>query len=160
MLKARTNMPKEFNQKELEDLISDFLKTRPVCVIATCSDSMPRASTVEFFPIGLSVYILTEGGREIENIKKNPQVSVAISDEFTDWESLRGVQITGGADIGTKGSAIFEEGLEAYRKRKGKKDASLPDFMNVIKIIPVQIEYIDTKLEKKGYPIRNILALK
>lgn len=153
-------MTKEFTQKGLEDLISGFLKTHPICVIATCSESMPRASTVEFFPLGLSVYILTEGGRKIENIKKNPQVSVAISDEFTDWKSLRGLQITGGAEIGTKGSAIFEEGLDAYRKRRGKKDASLPDFMNVIKIIPVQIEYIDTKLAKKGYPIRNILALK
>lgn len=152
-------MPKGFTQKELEDLITEFMKARATCVIATCSDTIPRASTVEFFPSGLAVYILTEGGRKLENIKKNPQVSIAISDAFTNWESLRGLQITGAAEIGTKGSDIFMEGLEAYRKRRGKQNASLPDFMNVIKVIPVQIEYIDTRLAKRGYPIRNILAL-
>ncbi|MEW6585712.1 MAG: pyridoxamine 5'-phosphate oxidase family protein [Nitrospirota bacterium] len=152
-------MAKEFTQKELEDLIIEFMKARATCVIATCSDSMPRASTVEFFPYGLTVYIITEGGRKVENIEKNPQVSVAISDAFTTWESLRGLQITGAAEIGTRGSEIFREGLEAYRKRRGRKDAVLPDFMNVIKVIPIQMEYIDTRLAKRGYPIRNILAL-
>jgi len=152
-------MIKEFTQKELEDLITEFMKARATCVMATCSDSMPRASTVEFFPSGLTIYILTEGGRKVENIKKNPQVSIAISDAFTNWESLRGLQITGAAEIGTKGSEIFQEGLTAYRKRRGKQDAALPDFMNVVKIMPIQMEYIDTRLAKRGYPIRNILSL-
>jgi len=152
-------MAKEFTQKELEDLITEFMKARATCVIATCSDTMPRASTVEFFPSGLTVYILTEGGRKLENIRKNPQVSIAVSDAFTNWESLRGLQITGAAEIGTKGSDIFKGGLEAYRKRRGKQDAALPDFMSVIKVVPIQIEYIDTRLAKRGYPIRNILSL-
>ena len=152
-------MTKEFTQKELEDLITEFMKARATCVIATCSDTMPRASTVEFFPSGLAVYILTEGGRKLENIRKNPQVSIAVSDAFTNWESLRGLQITGAAEIGTKGSDIFQEGLEAYRKRRSKQNATLPDFMSVIKVIPIQIEYIDTRLAKRGYPIRNILSL-
>jgi len=152
-------MSKEFTQKELEDLITEFMKARATCVIATCSDTMPRASTVEFFPSGLTVYILTEGGRKLENIRKNPQVSIAVSDAFTNWESLRGLQITGVAEIGTKGSDIFKEGLEAYRKKRGKQDAALPDFMSVIKVLPIQIEYIDTRLAKRGYPIRNILSL-
>lgn len=152
-------MAKEFTQKELEDLITEFMKARATCVIATCSDTMPRASTVEFFPSGLAIYILTEGGRKLENIRKNPQVSIAVSDAFTNWESLRGLQITGAAEIGTKGSDIFREGLEAYRKRRAKQNAALPDFMSVIKVIPVQIEYIDSRLAKRGYPIRNILSL-
>ncbi|MCG2721182.1 MAG: pyridoxamine 5'-phosphate oxidase family protein [Thermodesulfovibrionales bacterium] len=152
-------MSKEFTQKELENFVIEFMKARATCVIATCSDTMPRASTVEFFPSGLTVYILTEGGRKLENIRKNPQVSIAVSDAFTNWESLRGLQITGAAEIGTKGSDIFNGGLEAYRKRRGKQDAALPDFMSVIKVIPIQIEYIDTRLAKRGYPIRNILSL-
>ncbi|MFZ5906379.1 MAG: pyridoxamine 5'-phosphate oxidase family protein [Nitrospirota bacterium] len=152
-------MSREFTQKELEDLITEFMKARATCVIATCSETMPRASTVEFFPSGLTVYILTEGGRKLENIRRNPQVSLAISDAFTNWESLRGLQITGAAEIGTKDSEIFMEGLEAYRKRRGKQNAALPDFMNVIKVIPIQIEYIDTRLARRGYPIRNILSL-
>lgn len=151
-------MGKEITQKELEKVITEFLQKHSSCIIATCSDSMPRASTVEYFPQGLTVYILTEGGRKLENINKNPQVSIAISDSFTDWESLRGVQITGAAQIGTKGSDIFNEGLQAYKRRRGLRKASVPDFMKVVRIIPIQLEYIDSRLEKKGYQLKHTLT--
>jgi general stress protein 26 len=139
-------------------MIRDFLKTQATCVIATCSDSIPRASTVEFFPAGLTIYIMTEGGRKVENIKKNPRVSIALSAPFTGWESLKGLQISGTAEIGRKGSEIFKEGIKAYEKRKGLKKISMPDFMNVLKIIPSEIDYIDAELEKKGYQIRQTLS--
>jgi general stress protein 26 len=78
------DMKKEINRRNLENMISDFLKTQTTCVIATCSESIPRASTVEFFPVGLTIYILTEGGRKVENIKKNPRVSIALSAPLQD----------------------------------------------------------------------------
>ena len=153
-------MEKELDRRKLEHLISEFLKTQPTCVIATCSDSIPRASTVEYFPVGLNIYILTEGGKKVENIKKNPRVSIAVSVPFIGWENLRGLQITGAAEIGRKGSKIFNEGLEAYKNRRGLKKASLPDFINIIKVIPIEMDYIDTELQKKGYPARNMLSFK
>jgi general stress protein 26 len=139
-------------------MICDFLKTQATCVIATCSDSIPKASTVEFFPAGLTLYVITEGGGKVENIKKNPRVSIALSAPFTGWESLKGLQISGTAEIGRKGSEIFEEGINAYRKRKGLKKVLMPDFMNMVKIIPVEIDYIDTEFENKGYEIRQTIS--
>jgi hypothetical protein len=43
--------------------------------MATYSDSIPGGSTVEFFPIGATLYILTEGGQKIKNIEENPHIS-------------------------------------------------------------------------------------
>ena len=151
-------MKKKINRKKLENMICDFLKTQATCVIATCSDSIPRASTVEFFPAGLTLYVITEGGKKVENIKKNPRVSIAVSAPFTGWKGLKGLQISGTAEIGRKGSALFEEGIKAYKKRKGLKKLLMPDFMNIVKIIPVEIDYIDSELEKKGYEIRQTLS--
>jgi uncharacterized pyridoxamine 5'-phosphate oxidase family protein len=152
------DMKKEINRRNLEDMICEFLKTQTTCVIATCSDSIPRASTVEFFPAGLTVYIITEGGRKVENIKKNPLVSIAVSAPFTGWKSLKGLQISGTAQIGRKDSVIFKEGLEAYKKRKNLKTISMPDFMTVVKIIPIEIDYIDAELEKNGYDIKQKIS--
>ena len=70
-------------------MICDFLKTQATCVIATCSDSLPRASTVEFFPVGLTISIMTEGGRKVENIEKNPRVSIALSAPFMNYSPYR-----------------------------------------------------------------------
>lgn len=150
-------MGKEISREDLEHLIHDLLEGESVCVIATCHKNIPRASTVEFFPLGERLYILTEGGKKVENILENPQVCIAIHAPFIGWKSVRGVQITGTAEIAGKGSKEFQEGLEAYGKRRGLGHCTLPGSMIVIKVTPIRVEYVDTSLEKKGYKVRQTL---
>jgi hypothetical protein len=154
-------MEHELSRQHVEELIISLLEACPLCVIATCSDNIPRASTVEFFPMGTTLYILTEGGKKIENIKRNPHVSVAIHAEFTGWSDVKGLQITGTAEIGERGSSIFNEGVRAYKRRRGSQSPvlSLPDFMNVIKVKPAKLEYLDATLAGKGYEVRHTLLL-
>ncbi len=152
-------MRKELDRDELEWLIIEFLKTQPTCVIATCSDNIPRASPVEFFPSGLTLYIFTEGGKKLENIQKNPQVSVAVHAPFTGWETLKGVQITGIAEIGERGSTTYEKGIEAYMARRGIESVEMPESMNILKISPLKIEYLDTSLEGRGFHMKQTLFL-
>jgi len=97
---------KEFSKQELECLIVDLLKEQSLCVIATCSDNVPRASTVEYFQIAKPIYILTEGGVKIKNSFHNPNVSLAIHASFTGWQTVRGIQITGIAEIGRRSSSV------------------------------------------------------
>jgi general stress protein 26 len=150
-------MGKEISREDLEHLILDLLEGESVCVIATCHENIPRASTVEFFPLGTKLYILTEGGKKVENISENPRVCIAIHAPFSGWNSVRGVQITGTAEIAGKGSREFQEGLEAYCNRRGLGHCTLPASMTVIKVTPIRIEYVDTSLEKRGYNVRQIL---
>ncbi|MGE5893643.1 MAG: pyridoxamine 5'-phosphate oxidase family protein [bacterium] len=150
-------MEREFSQQELEHVIAEFMENHATCVLATCLDDVPRASTVEFFPDGLTIYILTEGGKKIENIRKNPHVALAVSGPYTGWESVRGLQITGNAEIGSKGSDIFHKGQEAYRRRRKQEHAVVPGSMQVIRIVPDTIEYLDTSLGQRGLPIRHVL---
>jgi hypothetical protein len=58
--------------------------------------------------------------------------------------------------IGSKGSTIFAEGEQAYARRRNQA-AKLPGFMNVIKITPEKIEYLDTTLRAKGYAVKHVL---
>jgi general stress protein 26 len=142
---------------ELESLISGFMKTQGMCVLATCDDAVPRASAVEFFPEGTTIYILTEGGRKVANIAKNNNVSAAIHTQFTGWDTIKGIQITGTAEIGRSGSKIFDEGVNAYKDRRGLKNVSIPDFMYILKITPKKIEYLDTTLKAKGLEAKHVL---
>jgi general stress protein 26 len=149
-------MKRELSRQGLEHLIIDFLREQSLCVIATCSKNMPRASTVEFFPIDTTIYVLTEGGQKIENILQNPHVSVAIHAPFTGWQRVKGLQITGIAEIGRKGSRVFEEGLEALNRRR-QRIANVPGLMQVIKIEPRKMEYLDTTLGKEYSEVRHTL---
>ncbi len=144
------HVERELGKQDLERLIVDLLREQSLCVIATCSENVPRASTVEYFPIDTTIYILTEGGVKIENITRNPNVSIAIHAPFAGWKTVRGVQITGIAEIGKKGSRVYEEGLEAFIKRRGRV-LTVPDIMKIIKIKPLKAEYLDASLEDKGY---------
>ncbi len=150
-------MQRELERRELEHLIADLLEAQSLCVIATCSDNLPRASTVEYFPIGTTIYILTEGGIKLQNIIQNPNVSIAIHAPFSGWQSVRGVQITGTAEIGRRGSIVYEEGLDALSRRR-RKTATVPDIMNVIKVNPTRIEYLDASLGTKCIKVRHVLA--
>ncbi|NYT20448.1 MAG: pyridoxamine 5'-phosphate oxidase family protein [Methanomicrobiales archaeon] len=147
----------ELFRQDLERLILDFIEDQQMCVLATCADDIPRASAVEFFPRGFVLYILTEGGRKIENLSKNPFISVAIHTPFTGWDSIKGIQLSGMAEIGRTGSTIFREGEAAYRQRKSAPDFSLPEFLFVIRIVPATIEYLDTTLKTRGYAVRHTL---
>jgi uncharacterized protein YhbP (UPF0306 family) len=146
------------NDKDLERKIAGFMKTQGMCVLATCSGGEARATAVEFFPEGTTLYILTEGGRKMGNIEKNPRVSVAIHTQFTGWDSIKGVQITGRAEVGVSGSKVFDEGVEAYRRRRGLKSVSVPSFMSIIKVAPLKIEYLDTTLRAKGLETKHVLV--
>jgi len=149
-----------FSDKDVERLVLEFLKTQGMCVLATCSGNVPRASAVEFFPEGTTLYVLTEGGQKVANILANPCVSVAIHTQFTGWDRIRGLQITGTAEIGKPGSKVFDEGAEAYKKRRGLKGVTIPDFMNIVKITPTRIEYLDTRLKAQGLGVRHLLEYK
>jgi hypothetical protein len=149
-------MERALTNQELEQLIVHLLKEQTLCVIATCSDNIPRASTVEYFPLATTIYILTEGGVKIENITHNPNVSIAIHAPFAGWQTVRGIQITGLAEIGRRGSGVYEEGLYAFGKRRGQI-GTVPDIMSVIKVKPSKIEYIDTALGNKGYKVKHTL---
>ncbi len=150
------NIGRELGRQELEHLIVDLLEEQSLCVIATCSDNLPRASTVEYFPITTVLYILTEGGVKVENIIRNPNVSIAIHAPFAGWQTVRGIQITGTAEIGKRGSRVYKEGLDAFNRRRGQI-GTVPDIMSIIKVKPRKIEYIDTTLGNRGFKVRQTL---
>lgn len=143
--------PQALSRDDLQQRIVDFLATQGMCVLATCSMNVPRASAVEFFPAGTTLYILTKGGRKVENISQNAAVSVAVHTQFIGWEKIKGIQLTGIAGIGRHGSAIFHEGVEAYRRRKGRDARSVPETLFSIRITPLRIEYLDMTLRAEGY---------
>ncbi|MGW8272576.1 MAG: pyridoxamine 5'-phosphate oxidase family protein [Thermodesulfovibrionales bacterium] len=149
-------MGKLLRRDELERSIIGFLMSHSTCVLATCGESGPRASTVEYFPQGLTLFILTEGGRKIANIRQNPEISLAVSSPFAGWDSVRGIQLSGTAEIGEKGSEIFRDGEEAFRKRRGLRGARIPDTMLVIRITPRVIEYLDMELCRRGGAPRQV----
>ena len=150
--------------KDLDKRIIQFLKKQNMCVLATCGDKVPRATPVEYRSKRTAIYFVGEPGIKLENIKKNPNVSIGIFLQYKGWDSAKGAQITGSAKIiSRKNLTEFKEGLEAYQWKKTAKELCLKTFpetgVELVKVEPYKIEFIDMSLKKLGYSPRQTLKV-
>jgi nitroimidazol reductase NimA-like FMN-containing flavoprotein (pyridoxamine 5'-phosphate oxidase superfamily) len=157
---AGRQITKVMPKKELEDHMVNFLKTQNMCVLATCKDNKPRATPIEYYSKGTTLYMVAEEGQKLENIKSNPTVSIGIFAPYTGWLSARGVQITGKAKIITRENASeFKEAMSVYQWEKAVKELGikeLPQAVKVLKIESQKIEIADISLGAKGYAARQV----
>jgi uncharacterized protein YhbP (UPF0306 family) len=90
---------KRLTPEELKERIISFLQEQKICTLATCAQNIPRSTPVRYRSQGLTVYILTEGGGKVKNIRDNPNVSLSIVGEYTGFQSVTGLQAWGKAVI-------------------------------------------------------------
>ncbi len=76
------------------------IRHRNALVLATCSGNDPRATVVEFFNDGMSIYIYGEPGGKIANIKRNPRVSAIVYEQPLDHGAFqKSLQLFGTAEL-------------------------------------------------------------
>lgn len=154
---------KRMSPKDLEKRIIQFLKEQNMCVLATCSNDVPRATPLEYHSRGTTMYFVGEPGTKLKNIKNNPNVSIGIFLPYLGWDSAKGAQVTGKAKtLSKKNAAEFKEGLAAYQWEKTAKELGIktfPDTVELVKVASEKIEFIDMSLKKMGYTPRQTLNL-
>ena len=73
---------------------------RNALVLATYANNKPRATVLEFFNEGMTIYIFGEPGIKIANIKRNPRISAAIYEQPLDHKKFqKSLQIFGTAEL-------------------------------------------------------------
>ncbi len=76
------------------------IRHRNALVLATCYGSRPRATVLEFFNEGMTIYVFGEPGGKIANIKRNPQVSAIVYEQPLDHGALqKSLQLFGRAEL-------------------------------------------------------------
>ena len=159
MALAQKKATKQMSKDELERRISVFIKTHNMCVLCTARDNIPRATPIEYWADGTTLYIFADPGTKRENIKANPKVSVGIFDPFVGSLSVKGMQITGEATILTDDNPEYDEALIMRRRELvGEEigDYKPPRGRAVIKIEAKKIEFINIALGLDGYDLRHV----
>jgi len=155
-------------QDKLEERISNLFKEQTMCTIATSSkEGQPRATPLECFAEGMTLYIFADPGTKIENIKVNQKVSISICNQINpswkgdDWKKHKAVQITGVATI------LQPDNPESIHARKEVIhwqefvgalgwDTSEPPKGLVIKVVSTKIEYSEGALMLEGYSSKQV----
>ena len=134
--------------EELKDRIIRFLERCKIGTLATCSDNLPRSTPVRFGRRDLTIFILTEGGGKLENIKENANVCFSVYGTYTGFRSCRGMQLWGRAQIlYPDDKAAYLPAFEALglEERADLKKIDMGDArtdMPIIQIVPERVRYL------------------
>jgi nitroimidazol reductase NimA-like FMN-containing flavoprotein (pyridoxamine 5'-phosphate oxidase superfamily) len=140
-------------EEEFLRVIIDFLNRHNVLFLATCKDNEPRCTPLEYFNHGLTVYVFSEGGGKIANLKANASVAYGIADPYhpdQDFFGASGLQVWGTATVFKKSDDLekFNEVRKYARytealKKQGMEEAANTVNFNVITIEPAKIRYLN-----------------
>lgn len=143
---------------ELERVLENYLGSHNVLHLATCADDEARSTTLEYFNDGLTVFILSEGGGKLSNLKALPRVSYTIADPYRpeeDFFSAAGMQAWGTASVFRKNDDperfrdLYRHSRTAEALRRQNLDSAISAVnFNVITIVPHRINYINYR---QGY---------
>jgi hypothetical protein len=142
MSKKNKKMPKTL----LKEHIRDFLDKRKVLVLSTCNENIPRATPLDFYTDEetFNIYVGPTPGRKVDNIKKNPVISIGIYTPLSEGK-IQGMQITAS---GNEHLIFLKKGDEDFKAAqkivRGKRKL-------ILKIIPEKIELLDYDFPKEGY---------
>jgi hypothetical protein len=161
--KPEEQAEKHLSIEDLKKRIISFLESTNMSVLATCSSDVPRATPIEYHSEGLTIYFVGEPGTKLSNIAKNPKVSIGVFLPYEGWDSAKGAQITGNAKIIPRDNvAEFKRGLKACKWEQAAKVIGIKDFpksVELIRVDPEKMEFIDMSLKKIGFSARQVLEL-
>ena len=153
--KITNQLPRE----QLEQNIVEFLKSHNMCVLATASNDVPRATPIEYYSEGTTLYMIGDPGTKRNNIEINPAVSIGIHDPLTGWLTVKGVQITGEATLISDGTPEYDEAMRVYQWQNLGKElgwTEAPRGFTMIKVKAKKIELTEIALKQKGYAEKQV----
>lgn len=140
---------KEMDRKELKDEINKFITTHNTCALATGIGNFVRNTPIEYTYYKEKFYFISEGGFKFNGILQNPNVCIDIFNNYTSMKDLKGIQISGQSEI----IPCWSEEYIEIMKVKGLKIEflkNIPVNLNLIKVMPVVFEFLNTDFKEKG----------
>lgn len=137
----------KLNDEILKKEIDKFINSHNTCALATGADGYVRNTPIEYIYYQGYFYFITEGGFKFKGILQNPNVSIAIFNDYTGMNKLKGLQVAGKAEIVPIGYNEYEDVM----KKKGLKIdyiKKMPITMNMIKVTPERFEFLNSRFKE------------
>lgn len=144
----------QMGEEELMAEISRYLEENNTCALATGAGEFVRCTPLEYSWSDGKIWIFSEGGMKFAALEKNRNVCVAVFDKYQGFGKLKGMQITGTAEIVEPFSKTYSDccarkniPVEALKK--------MAHPMNLLCITPSEIVFLNSSFKEKGYDSRQ-----
>lgn len=143
----RTNLLTEMEQ---------YIRDNNTCALATGSGDFIRCTPIEYSYHDGTFWMFSEGGEKFIGLENNKNVCLAIYDKYDGMGNLKGMQVSGVANIV---EPFSDDYIAAANYKNIPLDAlkQLPDVMNLIQVVPKRIDFLNSQFKKKGYSSRQFI---
>ena len=100
--------------------------------------------------------MFSEGGEKFAALEKNKNVCLDIFDKYEGFGKLKGMQVTGEAELVAPFSDEYNAAAE-FRKIPLDALKKMPHTMILIKVQPKKIEFLNSDFKKDGADSRQML---
>ena len=149
----------EMDREALSAEIEKFIAEHNTCALATAGmDGYVRCTPIEYNYFAGTFWLLSEGGLKFHGLESNKNVCLAIYDDYKGFGKLGGLQIAGTAEIVEPWSEEYLAVLE-FKHISAETLKRLPNTMNLIKITPRAMDFLNSEFKTAGYDSRQHLDL-
>lgn len=145
-------------ESELRGAVDAFIGRHKICALATGSGDFVRNTPIEYNYTGGKFWFFSEGGLKFKALKDNKNVCLAIYEESSDFGSLHGMQIYGVAQVVEHFTSEYNKLLE-YKKIPLDAVKKMEEPINLIKVVPKEIDFLNSDFKKNGFDSRQHLSL-
>ena len=150
--KDQAAMPAE----ELKQAVEEYIHANNTCALATGTGDYVRCTPIEYSFHDGKFWMFSEGGGKFHALEKNKHVCLAIFDKYEGFGKLKGMQVTGVAELVKPFSDEYNIAAE-FRKIPLDALKKMPHTMNLIKVQPEKIEFLNSDFKKDGADSRQKL---
>ena len=140
----------------LKEWIDGFIKAHNTGALATASGDFVRCTPIEYNLVNCYIYLFSEGGMKFKALKENKNIGFSIFEPFEGFNKVKGLQITGRAEMIEPFCDEYLMVME-YKHIPLEAMKKLPNFLNLIKIVPDSFDLLDSDLAKEGFGNRQHL---
>lgn len=138
--------------------IEKFLSAHNTCALATGCGDFVRCTPIEYTYKGGRFWMFSEGGLKFRGLEGNKNICIAIYDSYTSFGHLRGMQISGTAELVEPWTGEYMD-LLAFKKIPSESLKKLPTTLYLIKVTPTRIDFLCSEFKKLGFDSRQHLCL-
>lgn len=146
----------KMERSELLRMSEDYIQSNNTCALATGCGSFVRCTPIEYSYRGGAFWMFSEGGLKFAALENNHNVCLAIYDKYDGFGKLKGMQVTGTAEIIEPFSEEYIM-MADYKKISVDVLKKLPYPMNLIRIVPTRIDFLNSEFKKKGCASRQLI---
>ncbi len=146
----------KMEHSELLAAVDAYIKANNTCALATGSGSFVRCTPIEYTYRDGAFWFFSEGGMKFVALEMNQNVCLAIFDRYEGFGKIKGMQVSGTAEIIELFSDEYIE-MTKYKKISMEALKKLSHPLNLIRVIPSRIDFLNSDFKDKGCANRQFI---